>query len=330
MQSLPIQTTQYHYLLASYSAYLSTLGYASTTIKSFPIHVREFLHYLELHNIKAITMLDTSIINEFITHIKHRTSKRYVGTVLSSSSINKMISALNGFIRFLNTTGKYIVESTAERAESSISERTILTIAEVKALYEATFAPYRENAIAMGQRDRAILAVFYGCGLRRSEGKQLNIRDIDIEKSILFVRKGKGNKQRYVPIASKHIADIKDYVREGREWFLYNHANNYDQDIKGKPYARKRTIHNDYDKDSEAAFFLSQHGTRMQEFYQRLQAMKEKANIDKAVTLHNLRHSIATHLLQGGMDIEAIAKFLGHSSLASTQLYTHIVQETTT
>jgi integrase/recombinase XerD len=224
MQSLPIQTTQYNYLLSSYTTYLETLGYAKSTIKSFPIHVREFLHYLEMHNIKVITKLDPNDINAFIKHIKQRSSKRYAGTVLSSSSINKIINAVNGFIRFLNTTGKYTVESSAERAESSVSERFILTIDEVNALYEASFEPYRENSIAMGQRDRAIIAVFYGCGLRRSEAKQLNITDIDIEKKLLFVRKGKGNKQRYVPIASKHVEDIRDYLREAREWFLYSHV----------------------------------------------------------------------------------------------------------
>lgn len=223
-------------------------------------------------------------------------------------------------MKFLNSTGKYIVETTAQRAEDNIGERNILNIGEVKKLYEATFLPQRQNPIAMGQRDRAIIAIFYGCGLRRSEGKNLNITDIDLQKRLLFVRKGKGNKQRYVPVAAKHLTDIKDYLQEGREWFLYNHADSYNHAANGKPYEKKKAA-------DDIAFFISQNGNRMNEFYQRLEQMKLRAEITKSVTLHGLRHSIATHLLQSGMDIEEIAKFLGHASLASTQIYTHIIND---
>jgi site-specific recombinase XerD len=320
MLSLEIKSTHYNYLLKSYKEYLQTLGYATVTVQSWPIHVREFLHYIESNGIQSILNIESRHITNFINHIKQRANKRNKGTALSSSSINKIINAVNVFIKFLNSTGKFIVESTAERAEENIGERIILTVAEIKQLYEATFLPQRINSIAIGQRDRAIIAIFYGCGLRRSEGKQLNITDIDLQKRLLFVRKGKGNKQRYVPIAAKHLQDIKDYLREGREWFLYNHAYNYHQLIKGKPYEKKNTTDN-------AAFFISQYGCRVNEFYQRLEQMKLRAEINKNVTLHGLRHSIATHLLQSGMDIEEIAKFLGHSSLASTQIYTHIINE---
>jgi integrase/recombinase XerD len=323
MLSLEIKSPQYNYLLKSYQEYLQTLGYAKGTAESWPIHVREFLHYIETKNIQSIAAIESHHINDFITHIKRRKNKTKDGG-LSSSSINKIINAVNVFIKFLNSTGKYIAENTAQRAEEIFSERIILTVAEIKQLYEATFLPHRENSIAMGQRDRAIIAIFYGCGLRRSEGKNLNINDIDVQKQLLFVRKGKGNKQRYVPIAAKHLQDIKDYLHEGREWFLYSHTANaeWHSDRHGKSLVKK-------DNTNGMAFFISQNGNRMQEFYQRLKVMQQRAGItplgDRGLTLHGLRHSIATHLLQSGMDIEEIAKFLGHSSLASTQIYTHIV-----
>ncbi len=321
MLSLEIKSSHYNYLLKSYKEYLQTLGYATGTVESWPIHLREFLHYVENKKIQSITALETNHINEFTTHIKQRKNKSKDGA-LSSSSINKIINAVNVFIKFINSTGKFLVESTAQRAEDNISERIILSIEEVKKLYEATFLPHRENAIAMGQRDRAIIAIFYGCGLRRSEGQHLNINDIDLQKKLLFVRKGKGNKQRYVPIAAKHLQDIKDYLQEGREWFLYNHNANAEWhcDMHGKSLVKK-------DNANDAAFFVSQNGIRMQEFYQRLEQMKKRAELEKNITLHGLRHSIATHLLQSGMDIEEIAKFLGHSSLASTQIYTHIINQ---
>ena len=331
MISLQIKSIHYNYLLKSYQEYLTVLGYATVTVQSWPIHVREFLHYIETKNIQSIAAIETVHINDFIYHIKQRANRRYKacpngsfgrGTALSSSSINKIINAVNVFIKFLNSTGKFIVESTAERAEDSISERIILTVAEIKQLYEATFLPHRENGVAIGQRDRAIIAIFYGCGFRRSEGKQLNITDIDLHKRLLFVRKGKGNKQRYVPIAAKHLQDIKDYLREGREWFLHSHTANAEWHSRrhGSSLVKKKNA-------DDAAFFISVFGNRMNEFYQRLEQMRLRAEISKNVTLHGLRHSIATHLLQSGMDIEEIAKFLGHSSLASTQIYTHITNE---
>jgi len=320
MKSLTIQSTHYNYLLQSYKEYLQILGYAEPTVNSWPVHARELLHWLEKQNIAQITSVQSKDIDGFIYHIKKRSNKAKKGGALSGNHINKIINAVNTFAKFLNSTGKYILDITPKRAFTDTEERTILTIEEVKQLYEATFLPHRENAIAIGQRDRAIIAVFYGCGLRRSEGMQLNINDIDLQQRLLFVRKGKGNKQRYVPIANKHAEDIRSYTQEGREWFLYHHntKESWISSRYGKPLPKKK--HAD-----DTAFFISIYGTRMQSFDQRLNYLQGKAETDKNITLHGLRHSIATHLLQSGMDIEEIAKFLGHSSLASTQIYTHIV-----
>jgi len=236
---------------------------------------------------------------------------------LSSSSINNIVNAVNSFTHYLNTTGKYVLDYTVERAEDDIKMPTVLTIQDIRRLYDATFLPQRENSLAMGQRDRAIIAIFYGCGLRKMEGTQLNLSDIDLSKRLVFVRKGKGGKQRYVPIASKHLEDIRSYIAEGREWFLYEH---YARDYTRKHAKRKPT-------SDEDAFFISQKGGRMRDFYGRLHYLKEKTCIDKEFGLHTLRHSIATHLLQSGMPIEEISRFLGHSSLDSTQIYTHLTND---
>jgi integrase/recombinase XerD len=327
MQSLVIQSPQYNYLLKAYQENLQVLGYATGTVQSWPVHVREFLHWLESNNVRSIELIQATHVNDFISHIKQRTNRRQtahsktVGRGLSSSSINKIINAVNVFIKFLNSSGKYVAANTAERAEASVSERTILTVAEIKQLYESTYLPQAHNSAAYGQRDRAMIAIFYGCGLRRSEGIQLNTSDVDLVKRLVFVRRGKGNKQRYVPIAGKHAEDIKDYIENGREWFMQHHNNTWHQQRHGKLYDKKT-------ETDSAAFFISIQGQRMQCFYHRLKAMQQRAELTKPLTLHGLRHSIATHLLQSGMDIEAIAKFLGHSSLVSTQIYTHIVNET--
>jgi site-specific recombinase XerD len=323
MKSLQLHSSHYQYLEKAFKEYLQILGYAEPTVNSWPVHVRELLHWFEKQNVKQITSVQSKTVDEFISYIKRRKNLKYKGG-LSSSHINKIINAVNTFAKFLNSTGKYILDITPKREFTDTEERTILTIEEVKQLYEATFLPHRQNPIAIGQRDRAIIAVFYGCGLRRSEGMNLNITDIDLQQKLLFVRKGKGNKQRYVPIANRHAEDLRSYLQEGREWFLYNHDTKemWQSRRYGKPLPKKAPP---LEGLGEAAFFISMYGSRFTAMDVRLKYLQKKANIEKNVTLHGLRHSIATHLLSSGMDIEEIAKFLGHSSLASTQIYTHIV-----
>lgn len=175
-----------------------------------PIHVREFLHYLEQHQVTQINQVTAQRTYHFINYIKGRKSV-VTGTALSTSSINKIINAVNSFAKYINATDKHVLDITPKRVALNNLERNILTKEEIKQLYEASFNPHRENTKAIGQRDRAIIALFYGCGLRKDEGARLNIFDIDTYKGLVFVRKAKGNKQRYVPIAGKHLQDIKDY-----------------------------------------------------------------------------------------------------------------------
>jgi integrase/recombinase XerD len=162
MLSLEIKSSHYNYLLKSYQEYLQILGYAAQTAKRWPIHVREFLYYLEQQNVQHITSVESKHVNDFIIYVKQRKNNNCKGTALSSSHINQIINAINAFAKYLNSTGKYILDSTPKRANNEITEKIILSIVEAKQLYEATFLPYRENSIAIGQRDRAIIAVYYG------------------------------------------------------------------------------------------------------------------------------------------------------------------------
>jgi len=318
MKHLEIKSTHYRQLETSFQEWLEVIGYASGTIKTFPIHLREFFHYLEQKDVLHISKIKSRHLSGFVRHLELRANQTH-GGALSSSSINKTLQSINTFARYIAQNGRFAFDISARRVESHVEQRNILTLDEIKKLYEATFTVHRQNSIAIGQRDRAIIAIFYGCGLRKSEGTRLDLRDIDLIKRTVFVRKGKGNKQRYVPIAIKHADDIRAYLEEGREWFLENHfySGAYYRKI-GKPFPKKQ------DTDDEA-FFLGMRGERMKSFYARFDYLAEKSAIERKFSTHDLRHSIATHLLQSGMDIEEIAKFLGHSSLESTQIYTHII-----
>ena len=269
-----------------------------------------------------ITQVQPRIIYNFIEYIKTRKNRKQ-NSLLSNNHINKIITACNSFALYLNKSGNHMIDVHGKRLENDSLEKIILTIEEIKQLYDNTFEPYAFNSKAYGQRDRAMIALLYGCGLRISEAQQLNITDIDLVKQIVFVKKAKGNKQRYVPIASKHSEDIKEYLQEGRIYFLNDNSQVH---YRKQPRLKTQNSPPSGELEGAEAFFISQFGTRMKSgFYTRIKSLKERTGLQKTITPHGLRHSIATHLLQGGMKIEDIATFLGHSSLDSTQIYTHIV-----
>lgn len=159
-----------------------------------------------------------------------------------------------------------------------------------------------------------MLDIFYGCGLRASEGAALNLSDLLFEKSLLYVRKGKGYRERYVPMSKQVKADLQEYIINQRTHLLN----------------AKQSKAPD---ESSQALLLGRGGIRwsIQGMYHRLQLLKSKTNNEmlkqKSFGLHILRHSIATHLLQDGMRLENIALFLGHKSIETTQKYTHLAKE---
>jgi integrase/recombinase XerD len=320
MKQLILRNPGYQYLEKSFAEWLSVTGYAEPSVSSLPVHIRELFHYLEERHIKDISVVLPRHITGFVNHLKQRTNQTYGGG-LSSAYINKSIHAISTFGSYLAKSGKYAIDWSHRGLPSDSAAPSILSRDEILQLYDSTFDPYERNSIATGQRDRVIIAILYGCGLRSMEARNLNLYDIDLNRSRLFVRKGKGNKQRYVPIARKSLEDIKAWIVEGRNWFMEDHYQGHYQHLRyGTPHQKKEDV-------DEEAFFLNQHGSRMKDFCYRLKQMKERAGIDKDFSPHDLRHSIAPHLLESGMDLDEIKKFLGHSSLVSTQIYTRITEE---
>ncbi|QMU65826.1 MAG: tyrosine-type recombinase/integrase [Flavobacteriaceae bacterium] len=177
-------------------------------------------------------------------------------------------------------------------------ERTVLDQEEIKQLYKAS-----ETA-----QERAILSLAYGCGLRVGELVNCNIEDIRLREKIIIIPKGKGNKRRVVPLSNGVVKDLADYYYNERESLT-----------KGRDYNPK-----------ESAFMLHSRGGRMQKgtYNKHLKILVERTENqeikDKEITIHNLRHSIATHLLEQGIPVEQVRLFLGHSQLETTQIYTHI------
>ena len=153
-----------------------------------------------------------------------------------------------------------------------------------------------------------MLSIYYGCGLRRNEGLQLDMNDILFDRALVYVRAGKNYTERYVPANGQVLQDISQYMQQARPAFLL-------------------------ENDKEPALFISQRGQRpdSQSLFFRLKKLQMDTNEaslqNKNIGLHTLRHSIATHLLMGGMKLERIAQFLGHKSIESTQIYAHLAHE---
>lgn len=285
--------------------WLNTLGYAESTVYSSINYVKDFLAWLQAQKIYDLNHIRKQQIQNYYTHLQERKNKRRAGSI-STNTIISNINALKRFCRYLEYTGKPTIEIDLSLQAEKANTKTILTQAEIKALYKACSNDY------LGIRDRAILSVFYGCGLRRSEGAALDISDILFKRSLVFVRKGKNCRERYVPMTESIKEELENYIYVSREKIL-----------------SFKNINQSIFLPTNQALFLNQQSKRLSGcgLQNRIHKLIEKSRIQKKAGLHTLRHSIATHLLQSGMELEEIRRFLGHATLESTQIYTHLSAE---
>jgi len=285
-------------LKEGFKKWLTTLGYAKSTVYASTNYVRDFFFYLKENEINRIELINFETISNYHKYLQTRKSKTKLGS-LSNNYIISNINALKRFSKYLNETGKANIEIKTELQTEKANTKTILTQSEIKTLYKAC-----DNTI-LGIRDRAILAVFYGCGLRRSEGINLNLSDVLLKEKLIHVKNGKGYKERYVPMTEAIKEDLENYIYVAREQIIS---------------LKSRNLPN------SQALFLSMRTNRLCQnaLLLRIHKLIESAKIEKAIGVHSLRHSIATHLLQSGLTLEEVSQFLGHSSLESTQIYTHV------
>jgi site-specific recombinase XerD len=292
-----LQSGEYILLLQSFKEWLQLLNYSGFSIQPLTNSVADFLLYQEGNNKLVLEQLTAADASEFMLQLQQQTGVR-TKKQFSSGHINKQIQALNLFSKYIRESGRSDTGFSLPRLEEIRGKPSWLTKAEIKQLYEVI-----PNSV-LGIRDKAMLAVFYGCGLRLNEGASIELKDIDATRKVLHVRKGKHYKERFVPIAEKNLQEIKLYVDYARPQLL--------QQIK-----------------TDRLFIASLKGKALtkQSLYIRIKGLVRRAEIKKKVGTHTLRHSIATHLLQSGMKLERIQQFLGHGTLDSTQIYTHLKNE---
>jgi len=306
MKNLSIKNHSYKVLLQEFKQWLDILGYAETTVYNLPNHLREFFNYLENKNINHINNITTQIVTDYYNHLKERPNQRRTGA-LSKGHLNKHQQALYKFREYLKQHNHKGINIHLKHEEKNEKDTlSVLNQDEIKELFEATNYSNQDDKIKF--RDKAILVCCYSCGLRRNELVHLDISDIIFDKQRLFVSQGKNYKERFVPINKHSSRILEEYIYDYRTEF-YNY------------------------KETES-LFINYRGNRLQgkSFANRLEAIikatENKSLQQRNITLHSLRHSIATHLLEQGANIEHISTFLGHASLESTQIYTHFLELT--
>jgi len=298
--------TSYKTIIAEYTVWLDTLGFSGGMIYDYKFRLYDFFEWLENRQTQSINQLTNKHIVEYHAYLETRPNKKDSGRLLSASHLNHNFLAIDKLLEFLHQYGmENAPVPTNYRMKMDEQERIrkieVLTQEEVKTLYNSIPNTYGRFLCAERQARqyelKLIFALYYACGLRLSEGYKLRIQDIDFEKKTIFVEQGKNYKDRIIPMSDGVYRDLQDYI------YNYRH--------------RLKLKHN--------RLFVYKKGTLHYKLKYLQRTCDDETIKAKRLSLHVLRHSIATHLLQNGMSIENISLFLGHNSLDTTQIYTHLI-----
>ncbi|MFA5500193.1 MAG: site-specific tyrosine recombinase XerD [Candidatus Omnitrophota bacterium] len=279
-------------LLDEFINYLSVeKGLSKNTIASYRTDLLSFLNYLESKGFSNIEKIKRDNITVYLLYLKDKG--------LSGNSVSRALVAIKMFYRFL-AQENFIKDNVAGVLESPKLIRplpNVLNITEVEKLLSAP-----DIRDWMGIRDKAALELMYATGMRVSEMVDLPTSTINLDMGFIKCR-GKGDKERIVPIGTHAKDSIARYIEKVRPSLLKSKSDNH--------------------------LFLSRLGKRVsrQSFWKMIKKYAKKARIKKEITPHTLRHSFATHLLERGADLRVVQEMLGHSDIATTQIYTHINKE---
>ena len=288
-----IYTEFYQEQAVNYKKHLDILGLNPETTQSRYLYLREFFSYLESNKIFTIKEVTPKEIAQYNDYLKAKESQR-TGKALKQKSIYDHMRNLQQYLGYLLEIETIKSNPASHLKFTAVSEnvaRFIFSQDQIQALYQVA-----------NLEEKAILNIGYGCGLRVQEMSDLNKEDIRFSENLVIVQKGKNSKRRLVPISDKIKTELEEFIFSNEK------------------------------KTNE--IFVHSKGQRMQTgtLNKRLKTLiyKAKLNLNETelntIGIHNLRHSIATHLLQNGMKLEQVQKFLGHSHIESTEIYTHITQ----
>ena len=238
MKNLPLKSEHFQYIEKSFKEWLDILGYAPSTVYQLPNYIHEFFHYLENEGISHLEQVEIKHFQEHFNRLKSRVNTRRGGG-LSNAYLNKHLQGFYKFTDYLRQSGRMTFPHLNLEWEADDTKHIeTITQQEIQELYKATEG-YNEGTILepFNARDRAMLSIFYACGLRRNEGYHLDLSDINFDRQILHVRRGKNYKERFVPFNKTTSNYLQEWVYDWR------------------PQLTK--------SQNENAFFISQRGKRM-------------------------------------------------------------------
>ena len=266
-------------------------GLSEKTIESYSSDLSRYLDFLKQQKVKGIADAETPMI------LKHLIALRKSG--LGSRSCARHLITLRGFYRFLAQEKiiEYDPSKLIDLPKAGLKLPDVLSVSEVELLLSIP-----DTNQPIGKRNAAMLELIYAAGLRVSE--LVNLKFLDVNLEACFVRVlGKGSKERIVPFGLFAKKKMDDYIKNARPLLLKN--------------------------DSSQFLFVARKGHPMtrQGFWKLLKQYSTLAGIKKKITPHSLRHSFASHLLEGGADLRTVQVMLGHVDISSTQIYTHVARD---
>ena len=265
---------------------------ALNSVEAYERDLTDFLEYLDSRGI-CLTQADSVNVSEYVIHLSKDKD-------FSDRSLARAISSLRGFLKFL-LEDNYIIPEMLEILEPVKLKKSLpvfLTYDELQRLFSVV-----DTSTPSGFRDRTMLEMFYSSGLRVSELVDLKISNIYRQRQLLRVF-GKGSKERIVPYSDDAARYLHEYIDRMRYQLM------------------KKGDFNEY-------VFLNNRGGKLtrQGIWKKLKEFAVMAGITKDISPHKLRHTFATHLLEGGADLRSVQMLLGHSSINTTEIYTHVEQE---
>ena len=267
------------------------------TIKSYFYDLERYVDFMaEKLNINSLEQIKKKHINIFIQSL-HQYEKLNQKITYKNSSINRQISSIKGFHCFLFEQ-EVLASDPSEKLLRPKNQKKIPTILSVEEIDKViNFIELRKN---IDYRDKAIILLMYSTGIRISELTNIKLSDINLSEELLRVM-GKGAKERIIPIGKKSCINICEYINKYRVSFL--------KKVNSKGY-----------------LFLNNRGGKISRMglWNIIKKRTSLSNSKKNITPHIFRHSFATHLLEGGADLVAVQQMLGHSSITTTQIYTHL------
>ncbi len=280
------------YLIKDFQLYLKNeKGSSKNTIDSYLRDIEQYASFLlRYHGIKSPKDIERVHLEAYMRSLKRS---------ISTKSMARKLTAIKSFHHFLMLE-KEVSEDIAKSYKSPKIEKSlpkVLSVDEVVSILNQI-----DSSTDLGLRNQALLELIYGSGLRVSELLDIEMGDIHLNQGYIIV-KGKGSKERMVPISDPSVIALRDYIIKSREHLLHQ--------VK-TPF-----------------LFVNQKGSRLsrQGFFKLLKKLAHDAGVETDCSPHTLRHSFATHLLENGMDLRTLQSLLGHEDISTTQIYTHISQK---